>query len=1085
MRYWKALLITSTLLWLVPTASAQVTNGTIVGVVTDSSGAVIPQVQVTVIDTSTGFQRTVQTGGDGGYIVEDLKPGSYEVTAVKAGFKEKSIKGITLQVSQRARIDIGMEVGSAGERVEVQGTAPIIETESASVGKVITTRDVLNLPLNGRQFLQLATLTPGVQKASIVYHETTGGSISVNGMSAFANNTMVDGIMNQETGAGRMTFSPSIDAIQEFKIQSNTYDAQYGRTGGAQIEVLTKRGSNAYHGSVYEFWRNDALDARPLFQPGSLPPFSRHQFGGTFGGHIPHLRKDFFFFSYEGLRSDQGLTAVLSLPPATLRAGDFSGTGTTIYDPQTLNTTTGRRQPFPGNMIPSNRISPVTKFFLDKFVPVPAGTGITNNYVSNPTQSQNINQISVRYDRDFSEHDSVMFRYTRNKYTALLPRGDSGVATPLVGLGEDVTLYGQNHKVGWTHFFSNTTLNSLNLGFSQYYQNRFNQTTGKGFVVASGMQGLNAVEAGIPYLQISGFSSIGDNYVSPIRQPFNNYVVEDTLSKVWGKHSIRIGASFLYNRTQSHLDIFDRGLISFSPRYTTATVGGAGNQYNALAEFLLGLPSSGFVFLNPLDSDWRSHTVAGYIQDNWNVSPNLTVNLGLRYDVYTRPFDTQDRFAAFDLEKQVNVYPGKVPTLPGVPAGSVVAETLGYPRNLQFPTTWNNWSPRAGFAWRPFQSQKVVLRGGYGLFYNWLVIDSATGLALGPPWVPSTGISCNRDVPCVTATRPFSTTVVPSTSGNVASKTNRTPYVHQFSLDVQYALTNTLGLQVGYVGNASGNNLIRMNINQPAPGPGSVTSRLPYPKFSSLTAIQTIGTAHYDSLQASLRKTYDRVGLVLLASYTWSHALGDSISGPQINEGQPLRDFRNYKAEYGNTPYDVRHIASISWIYELPWGKGKPLAGNLSGVADAFVGGWRFEGIASLRTGSYLTPGDIVDVSNAGGGRPDVIGDPNSQDHSSRDASIKQWFNTSAFRRAPQFTFGNSGPGIIAGPGYNSFDLALHKRIAIKESMGLQFRLEAFNAFNHPNLGNPSTAFGAANFGQISSIVGSARSIQLGLRFDF
>lgn len=1086
MRHWKALPILLGLLWLASTAIAQVTTGAIVGTVSDSSGAVMPQVNVTVTDLGTGSQRVVQTGPDGVYIVENLKPGSYQVLASKTGFKEKSVTGVVLQVSQRARIDVTLEVGAVGEKVEVQGTAPIIETDNSSVGKVITTEDVLNLPLNGRQFLQLATLTPGAQKGSIVFHETTGGSVSINGMSAFSNNTMVDGIMNQETGAGRMTFSPSVDMIQEFKIQSNTYDAQYGRTGGSQIEVVSKRGTNDYHGSLYEFARNDALDARPLFQQGPLPPFSRHQFGGTLGGHIPFLKKDFFFFSYEGLRSDQGLTAVLSFPTADIRSGDFSATGTTIFDPNTLDPSTGQRQPFPGNVIPANRIHPVTQFFLNRFVPViPAGSPITNNFVSNPTQTQNIDQFSIRYDRDFSEKDSINARYTRNKYTALLPRGDSGVATPIDGLGEDITLYGQNHKIGWTHIFSNTTLSTLNIGFSQYFQDRFPVTRNQSLIAQSGMQGINADQAGIPHFVISGFSAIGDNFVSPIRQPFNNYVAEQTISKVVGKHSLKFGGNFLYNRTQSHLDIFDRGLINFSARYSTSAVSAPGNQYNAFADFLLGLPSGGFIFFNPLDADWRSHTTAGFIQDNWNISSTLSLNLGLRYDVYVRPYDTQDRFAGFDLENRVNVYPGQVPNLPGVPAGSLVAEDLGYPRNLQFPTTWNNFSPRAGFAWRPFGLQNTVLRGGYGLFWNWLVIDSATTLALGPPWVPTAGIACNPDVPCVTATQPFFSSTVATTSGNVASKTNGTPYVHQFSLGVQHSFSPTLGLEVGYVGNASGNNLLRFNINQPAPGPGPLDPRRPIPGFSSLTAIQTDGVAHYDSLQVTLRKTYDRIGLMFLGAYTWSHAMGDSISGPQINELQPLRDFRNFKAEYGNTPYDLRNIATISWTYELPVGKGKPFGANLTGAANAIVGGWRVEGITSLRSGYWLTPTDIVDVSNAGGSRPDVIGDPNNRDHSSQTDALNQWFNTSAFQRAPQFTFGNAGVGIIEGPGFANFDLALHKQFSFKERMGLQLRFEAFNAFNHTNLGNPSTAFGAANFGQISGIVGSARSLQFGARFDF
>ncbi|HXN22771.1 MAG TPA: carboxypeptidase regulatory-like domain-containing protein [Candidatus Dormibacteraeota bacterium] len=1088
MRYWKALLILSGLFWMVSTATAQVTNSTILGAVTDQSGAVVADAEVTVTDLATGNQRTVKTGVDGGYIVENLKPGSYELAVAKEGFKEKKITGIVLQVSQRARIDISMELGTMQQTVDVSAATLTLETENSSVGKVITTQDILNLPLNGRQFLQLATLTPGVQQTYVTNLATTGGSISANGMSLYSNNTMVDGMMNQETGAGRMTFSPSIDMIQEFKMQTNTYDAEYGRTGGSQIEVVTKRGGNAYHGSAYEFIRNDALDARTFFTPGKLPPFKRNQFGATIGGHIPHLKKDFFFFSYEGLRLTQGLTAVLTLAPAALRRGDFSSTGTTIYDPQTLDPVTKQRKPFLNNVIPADRISPVTTFFLQKFIP-PAtpGLGFTNNYVSAPTQTNQINQFSIRYDRDFSAKDSVNFRYTRNKFTAILPFGDSGRATPITGLGEDVTLYGNNHKGGWTHIFNNTTMNTLNVGFSQYYQFRFNLTTNKGIIAASGLQGVNDVEAGIPTITISGFSNIADNNVSPIDQSFNNYFITDTFSKYLGKHSLRFGGSFLYSRTQSLLNLFDRGTLNFTPQYTTSAVGKPGNQFNAFAEFLLGVPSSTSIFLKPLISDWRSHTTSGFVQDNWRVTQTLSVNLGLRYDLYTRPFDTENREAAFDLVTQKEIYPGAVPNLPGVPPGSLVAETLGYPRNLQFPTTRNNFSPRIGFAWRMFGSQNTVLRGGAGVFYHWLVIDSATNLALGPPWVPSTSITCNPDVPCVNATSPFSSNIVANFTGNVANKTNRTPYVDQFSLGIQHEFSPGLSLEVNYVGNAAFKNLLRLNVNQPAPGPGAVAPRRPLPALGTLNDIRTIGRSHYDSLQTTLRKVIPSKGLMFLTAYTWAHALGDSISGPQISEGPVggIRDFRHYTDEYGNTVYDVRHTLALSWIYQLPWGKGRPLASSLTGIPNAIIGGWSFEGIGTFRTGNYFTPTDIVDNSNAGGSRPNVIGNPNNQSHSGTGSKVAKWFDTSAFQRAPQFTFGNAGAGFIKGPGYASFDLAMQKRFPIKEKAGLQFRVEFFNAFNHTNLGSPVTAFGAANFGTITTIVGTPRDIQFGLRLDF
>lgn len=433
MNYAKALLFIWCSVATTPISMAQVATSSILGTVTDSSGAAVPDVPVTITDIATGYVRTVMTDATGAYVVDNVKPGDYKVGAVKTGFKEALLTGITVQVDQRVRIDVKLTMGSTTERVEVHAEAPVVETDSSTVGKVISNREVVELPLNGRNFLQLAELTPGVQNytgPNASSFADTGGNISTNGMSAFSNTPMIDGIYNQDTGYSRMNFSPSIDMIEEFKIQSNTYDAEFGMAGGAQVNIITKRGSNMYHGSAFEFVRNNKFDARPFFQPGALPHFERNQFGGTFGGHIPRLKRDFFFFSYEGLRSTQGLTFLMTVPTPAIKAGDFRGTGSTIYDPATLNTATGLRQPFPGNVIPANRISRQALYFLG-FYPDPQTSGLTNNFVSNPAQRASDNDVSFRYDHDFSEKDSVTVRYSRKHIFRIIPNGDCGCTTPL------------------------------------------------------------------------------------------------------------------------------------------------------------------------------------------------------------------------------------------------------------------------------------------------------------------------------------------------------------------------------------------------------------------------------------------------------------------------------------------------------------------------------------------------------------------------------------------------------------------------------------------------------------------------------
>jgi hypothetical protein len=1068
---------------------AQRNTGTILGTVTDPSGASIVGAEVVVTNSGTNEKRTMVTGDTGNYVMENLSPGTYEVMASVAGFKSKSIKGITLLFDQRARIDIGLEVGEMTEQISVEGVAPIIATDQSSVGEVVETKKVLELPLNGRNFLQLATLTPGARKASVSYMEITGGSISVNGMSDHANNTQVDGMMNQERGAGRMNFSPSIDMIQEFKIQTSIYDAEYGSTGAAQISLITKSGTKDYHGSLYYFHRNDNLDARPFFQPGELPEFKRHQFGGTVGGPIGKSEKDFFFFSYEGLREARGLTALMTVPTAAIRNGDFSGTGATIYDPATLDPTTGLRQPFPGNQIPLNRITSQSSYFL-QFWPNPISPGFANNAVSNPVRSFDNNQYSIRYDRKFSK-DSIDFRFTRNKLFNLdpLPRGEN---LPVTGFREVGTFLGYNHRLGWTHIFNPTTLNSLAVGFSQYNQTRCTEPSSQFGCVSStgnvfekaGIQGVSPERQndGFPAILVSGWQPLADNTFSPVKNPFDNYLLTETFSKVAGKHSWKVGGEIVYNRMGMNFDANTRGRISFNPNYTTAGISRPGNQFNSFADFLLGQVASSSLNAANLLLDTRQSWYSGFVQDHWNVTKDLTLDLGLRYDYWLRPIDTRNRITGIDLKTQRWVFPGSIPTLPGTPPNSVTAEQAGYPRSLLLSGDKNDFSPRVGFAWRMFGDSKTVLRGGYGMFYNWIVLDVAITAGFGPPWVPPISIVSNPDRPAVTLANPYESAIVPATTGRGLIGDNRTPYTQQYSMSLSRELTPTLGLDVSYVGNAGRKNTFQYDFNAPAPGPGSVASRRPYPAFQGLGGPVTWGTSHYDALQAKVRKELGREGLLLLGSYAWGKALGNSVSGPQF-QSQPIRDARNWKDDYGPTQFDTRHILTMSFIYELPFGKGKPVASGVSGFADTLISGWKVAGISSFQSGQRLTVFDVFNSSNAGGSRPDAIGDP-KLDHSSTADKVSRFFNTSAFVRAPLFTYGNSGVGNVEGPGLHLWDLSIYKDVLIKERVRVQFRTEFFNAFNHANFGNPGTTFGTANFGVISS-AGEGRDIQFGLRIQF
>jgi len=383
-----------------------------------------------------------------------------------------------------------------------------------------------------------------------------------------------------------------------------------------------------------------------------------------------------------------------------------------------------------------------------------------------------------------------------------------------------------------------------------------------------------------------------------------------------------------------------------------------------------------------------------------------------------------------------------------------------------------------------FGSDKTVLRGGYGLFYNWTVFDMPTDMGLGAaPWDPVSSIACNSNAPCITSAAPFATTIVPTTGGQAVDGRNRAPYAQLFSLGIQRELTPSLGLEVTYVGNIGTKNWFQINLDQPMAGPGSIASRSPYPQFSSLGGTVTWGNSNYSALQAALRKRYSH-GLTALISYTWSHALGDSTSGPEFEDNYAFRNAYNWKADYGPSEYDIRQLLSLDWVYELPFGRGKAFGANSSAIADYAISGWKFGGIGSFHTGNYLTATDASNISNAGGTHPDLVGNPNSISRPSRGAGLQEWFNTAAFAQPAQYTFGTAGTGVIEGPGYADLDLSVYRQFAIGEKRRAEIRAEFFNAFNRPNFGNPGTAFGTTSFGVISSSL-SAREIQFGLRFDF
>ena len=1048
-------------------------TGSILGAVQDPSGAAIQGAQVTIKNDSTGSVRSAQSDAIGNYLVPNLAPGTYTVSVATDGFKTSIIPEVVLQVDQRARIDVVMALGETVETVSVEAYASTIETETGSVGEVIDQSKILELPLNGRNFLQLATLTPGAVNPNNSLLTTAGGSISVNGGGDLSNNYQMDGIVNQEGGVGRMNFIPSPDLIGEFKIVSNSYSAEYGRSGGAQINLITKRGTNDYHGTAYYFRRDDSLDGRNFFQPGPNPEFRRAQYGATFGGRLPFSEKDFFFFSYDGKAEAKGLTVTSTLPSLPIRTGDFSATGATIHDPLTLNAETGSRQAFANNMVPAERISPQATYF-SQFWPAPQTSARTGNFVANPSRTDDSNQYSIRYDRDFTANDTVNVRLTHSKPKFFEPLGLVPIAAPFEGFGENYSFSGHNHKVGWTHIFSPTTLNDVSFGYSRFVQVRSNLTEGRNFIEEAGIQGVPPAGQlnGFPWLAISGWQGLADNAFSPVDSPSTNYQFQDTFSKIVGRHALKMGVDIISNPTGLDMRAITRGQIVFSPRYSTAGPGAGGGDFHSFADFLLGYPSSTQLRDAPLLQNLRQSWYQAYFQDDWAVTKTLTLNLGLRYEIWQRPTEKDDRMVVVDLESKQFVR-----------VGTPEAEAIGMPRSVDHSDK-NDFGPRIGFAWRFLNNNKTVLRGGYGLFYQWIVGDMNFNYGLGPPFLNTISLTGPPDMPLMTFERPFDGSVQPSANGNVYTRGNRRPYNQVYSLSLGHSFSRAVAGEVSYVGNAGRKNQMSYAYNQARPGPGSVVDRRPYPTFGNLNGFVDWGTSHYDSLQAKLKKDAGSDGLMMLVAYTWAKALAAGRAGGDFYMGMPIRDFRNWKDDAGPSAFDVRHRLSLSTVYEIPFGRGKALATDLNPVANFLLGGWKVGGIITLQSGFNLTPGSAIDTSNSGNNRPDVTGDPNGVDHANRQSMLDGWFRTSVFQQATQYTFGNSGTGIIRGPGLQTFDLSAYKDFEFGEGRRIQFRAEFFNAFNHTNLGNPNTTFGSASFGRIFSAK-EPRDIQLGLRLDF
>src|SRR2546426_5455302 len=1109
------------------------TQASISGVIHDYTGAVIPGVTVTVTNPATNFTRNAISNEAGVYNFPALQPGRYDIKVELPGFRTITQKDVELQIQQSARIDFTLQVGEVSQTVEVSGTAALIATENATVGTVIENKRIIEMPLNGRNFLQLTSLSPNVSYGftnSGQEDQRQGGSrasqnIAVAGQRSAFNHFTLDGVENADVNFNTYVILPSIDALQEFKVQTGIFPAEFGRAT-TQINASTKPGTNQFHGTLFEFLRNDKLDAKQYAFAGERPKdaFKWNQYGFTVGGPvtIPGLYKGtdrlFFMSNFEGFNERRTTRTLYSVPSVKMRGGDFSEilslTNTRIYDPTTTRPDPGRpgaflRDPFPGNLITSNKISPISQKLLE-FYPAPNLNPnlVPYNYEGTLNRKADKDQFIQRIDFTESSKSSWFGRYSWS--------GESE-ATPFFFNGSQVQTHVHQSMVSNTRVLSTSKVNEFRFGFNSFYNLKSGIFANTRDVMSElnipGISKMPGVAWGTPQITITGFviaaggvgTTFGDNSNGPYENRNRVYQAIENFSWTRGTHSFRFGGELRWDQYNQLGNQFPRGSFNFQPN-ATSNVGAAGTGYG-FADFLLGYESQSQGSITLAEIKFRATSQAYYIDDTWKIHPKVSVNYGLRYE-YTPPFldlggnlvnfympfvDTNPNVA--DLSRHPTlVREGKGDFYEGVsfrfdPA--VKAARDGRLGDRLVADDKTNFAPRLGIAWNP--NSKWVVRTGGGMFYAQDTgnprFDMARNLAgrrrdIGTPaiidltWnVPFRGLGAG----------PNGTDLVPQPYGLANIYNRRTPYSIQYLLNVQRELGGNTALEIGYIGSVSRRleSLRAFNEAYPTADPTlSVASRSPYPELGRFQEVDGSGKANYNAFSVKLQRRFSK-GLTYLFGYTWSKSI-DYGSAIRVHDTDVLfpQSSYNLRAERGLSSFNQDHRAVTSVLYDLPIGKGRRFLGD-GGIADAIIGGWQLGSIFTVGSGFPATVIDNRDQSNTGIGydRPNATGQypvlPRGVRHPQRR------FHTAAFALQPYGSFGTAGRETVITPRSIQFDFSAHKEFRIVENHALQFRFEAFNLPNHPNWGNPDLSFTSQTFGRINSTRTNMREIQVALKYMF
>lgn len=1042
------------------------------GRVTDQIGSVIPDAKVTVANSATGVTSQTQTNNDGEYTVPFLPPGEYNILIARPGFNSVRRTGVRLDVDQTAGLDFTLKVGTASNTVEVNAEGPILQTQTASMGQTIDNKTVFTMPLNGRDYTQLVTLAAG---ASTNQYSRASNGFTLNGSQSFQNEMLLDGMDNNNyilgaDSANMNAVTPSVDAIQEFQVETSNYSARYGRSAGGIISVSIKSGTNQFHGDAFDFFRNTVLDANDFFanlagKP--RPPLHRNIYGGTLGGPIIRNRS-FFFISYQGQQESSYNSGETTVPIGGESQGNFGSVN--IYNPSNV-LPSGERAQFPQNTIPQNLLDPVGSK-LAALYPAANLPGSVNNYAYNQQNIDNTTEWDSRFDEQLTSKDTMFASFSRGTATigtgAIFPLPANGTT----GFNEFLDAY--TVMGSETHIFTPALFNEFHLGYTHNGANAlplesqplFQQFGINGIPTAPGLNGL-------PDIGVTAFGRLGDKTFLPNPKLVQVSQLNDTVSWVRGRHTITFGGEGLIVHNYAGTSDNQRGSFNFTGQFTSQTPGSG--EGSALADMLLGQTTTASLSTR-LTGHYRDRYFGAFINDSWRFTPKLTFNLGLRYDLQTPMWEQNNDQSDFIFDPQSSGYG----TLISAKNGSLLSRSFS---NLDT----KDFAPRIGVAYAI--DSKTVVRSAFGIFYGGLGFQAIAQLgAANPPYFFSVSDNSSTDA---------STSLIVLANGfpsgflNPASVKNPSvfgvpanypmPTEDEWNLSIERQMPGNTVFTVGYVGNSTSHIMSDNDLNAPVPGPGAENPRRPLPQYGEGVYQSPYAHSTYEGVQASFQKRYTG-GLSLLMSYTWSHSI-DNVHNNEDNVGGGLpQNPHDLRAEKENSGFDHPQVFVTNVIYALPFGRpGTPLAGSRLGRQVA--GGWQLGGIFTARSGYPVTPSVSPNPANT-----ETPERPNRLCGGSLGRgkrSINEWFNLSCFAVPTPYNYGNSRRGVIWSPGLINLDALVDRTFTLTNRFHLEFRSEFFNFTNTAHFGAPNAVIGTPQAGKITSDGSPNREIEFAMRLLF